>query len=358
MRTVKTLLLCLGLSVLTASSICTNCFAAGTENSVTKSEVYMSYSKDKTYNFKQEITENNQQYKLGDVKYEIVSEDKEMQKKHETAEERKENLYSKIYDISNAESVKDLPKHKEITVGDTKYQAQLEKIEYENIKISNRTADVSTTAKFLKADIKDSIDYDYKDEDTGLTYTVSIPKESEVETSETKTSTSVFPVVFHKIESGIVVINGKNVPIQDGNTPISSGYFPDLKAESDYKNSDGEITALTWDGGTYTSNGELCRNALATLTTSENLWTATYSGTANLPDADGYNAILTYGIDVDEPTGRTNYQIRATATYNPVEVPADNTATTIYIIVGLVILAILIAVILAVIARNKKSKKI
>ena len=117
------------------------------------------------------------------------------------------------------------------------------------------------------------------------------------------------------------------------------------------------ITAMEWDGASYTApDGEVCRNASATLTETVKIYEVKYSDSVDLPDTEGYRAILAYGTDVLRPSGKMTYKVEAKALYEliPAET-ADHTA--LFIGIGVAVLALLAAVILFIIAKKKKSKK-
>ena len=137
--------------------------------------------------------------------------------------------------------------------------------------------------------------------------------------------------------------------------PLDKKYFPDVKAESDYADTDGEITVLVWDGDSYISGTEVCRNAVATLVEQKKVYEVTYSDTVDLPDADGCWAILCYGGDCEEYTGKVTYEVEATAEYYPVnEKPVIQ---PLFIGIGIAVLALTIAVVLFIIAKKKKKSE-
>lgn len=160
--------------------------------------------------------------------------------------------------------------------------------------------------------------------------------------------------MFHNYDSDVFLINNKLVPLLDENAPVSSEYFDDIKAESSYADNAGTITSIVWNGDPYFSNGELCRNASATLTESRKLYSVKYTGTVNLPDTDGFRAILTYGTDAEEKTGKTTYEVQANAEYLLVE---EKSIQPIFIGIGIAVFALLIVIILVIIAKKKKHKQ-
>ena len=260
--------------------------ADAAEDTLVKKATFTANELDFHYDFPEEIEENGQKYSRGFVSYMVLDETHETKTVHETDTVTIKDLYTKKYDISKPETLSDIPKEKTITIDGRDHTIQLEDIKYESVPILHRTADVSTTVKLTEDEIMDSMIYRYADEDTGRNVNVILQKSSVSETDEVKENSISFPVIFHRYGSEEYVINSKMIPISDGDSPLDEKYFPDVKAESDYADTDGEITALVWDGESYISGVEVCRNALATLTEHKKIYEVTYEDDAELPDAD------------------------------------------------------------------------
>ena len=325
------------------------------EDTLIKKATFTANELDFHYDFPEEIEENGQKYSRGFVSYMVLDETHETQTVHETDAETIKDLYTKKYDLSKPETLSGIPKEKIITVDGKEYTLQLEDIKYESVPILHRTADVSTTIKLTEDEIKESIIYRYIDKDTGRNVNVILPKKSVSETDETKENSISFPVTFHRYGSEEYIINNKKIPISDGDLPLDKKYFPDVKAESAYADTDGEITALVWDGDSYISGTEVCRNAVATLVEQKKVYEVTYSDTVELPDADGCWAILCYGGNCEKYTGKVTYEVEATAEYYPVnEKPVIQ---PLFIGIGIAVLALTIAVVLFIIAKKKKKSE-
>ena len=119
--------------------------------------------------------------------------------------------------------------------------------------------------------------YEYDDIDTGDKVQVTLHKKDVKETDETKTKMVTFPVVFHRYDSEQFIINGKSVTVNRGDPPVSREYFGDVKAESHYANSNGEVTDMKWNGQPYISNGEALRDATATFTEALKVYAVSYT---------------------------------------------------------------------------------
>ena len=247
---------CIAVSLVLMSSVALPVLALG--DSVSKTEIFYSENKEQKHDFPVEIEQDGNKYSLADVSYRILSEKPEIENVRETSTTIIENLYSK--------SVSEIPQTKTITVDGKDYQAKFESVSYENMIIKNRQADVQTILNLTENEIKDSILYEYNDTDTGNTVQVTLHKKSVSDTGEVRKKFVEFPVVFHRYDSEQFLINGKLVTVNRGDPPVLKEYFGDVKAESNYANSNGEVTDIRWNGLPYTLNGEALRNATATLT--------------------------------------------------------------------------------------------
>ena len=316
------------------------------ETSLTKTEIFRSDTAEYSYDFKDEIEENDQRYKLDKVDYTVLSKQEETEIKHKVTTETVDNLYEP--------SVVSPAKTKAIVIDGKEYTAVLEDIGYEIMTITDRTAEVETTVKLTEDKITHSIQYEYEDIQSKKKVIVTLSKDEVTKTDETEENTITFPVVFHRYDAGIFLINGKLVPLQQGESPINEQYFGDLKAESVYASASGVITSLEWNGAPYIADGETCRNALAVLTESRKIYAVKYSDKALLPDTEGYRAILMYGTDVEVPTGKFFYEVQAKAEYILIE---GQDYQPLFIGIGVAVFALAAVLILVIIAKRRKKRR-
>ena len=316
------------------------------ETPLTKTEIFRSDTAEYSYDFKDEIEENDQRYKLDKVDYTVLSKQEETEIKHEVTTKTVDYLYEP--------SVVSPEQTKSIVSDGKEYTASLEDISYERMTITDRTAEVETTVKLTEEKITDSIQYEYEDIQAKKKVTVTLSKAEVTETDEAEETTITFPVVFHRYDAGIFLINGKLVPLQQVGSPINEQYFGDLKAESAYASASGKITSLEWNGAPYTTNGETCRNALAALTESRKVYAVKHSDKVVLPDTEGYRAILTYGTDVEVPTGKISYEVQAKAEYILIE---GQDYQPLFIGIGVAVFALAAVLILVIIAKRRKKHK-
>ena len=316
------------------------------ETPLIKTEVFHSDTADYSYDFKGKIEKNGQRYKLGNVEYTVLSEKKETEIRHEVTTETVDNLYEP--------SVVSPSQKKSIVINGKEYTAVLEDISYESMIITDRTAEVETTVKLTEDKITDSIEYEYNDVQAKKKVTVILSKAEVTETDEGEENTITFPVVFHRYDAGVFLINGKLIPLQQENSPINEQYFGDLKAESVYASASGVITSLEWNGAPYITDGETCRNALAALTESRKVYAAKYSDKVVLPDTEGYRALLTYGTDVEVPTGKILYEVQAKAEYILIE---GQDYQPLFIGIGVAVFALAAVLTLVIIAKRRKKRR-
>ena len=316
------------------------------ETPLTKTEIFRSDTAEYSYDFKDEIEENGQRYKLDKVDYTVLSKQEETEIKHEVTTKTVDYLYEP--------SVVSPEQTKSIVIDGKEYTASLEDISYERMTITDRTAEVETTVKLTEDKITDSIQYEYEDIQSKKKVIVTLSKDEVTKTDETEENTITFPVVFHRYDAGVFLINGKLIPLQEEGSPINEQYFGDLKAESVYASASGVITALSWDGVPYITDGETCRNALAALTESRKVYAVKHSDKVVLPDTEGYRAILTYGTDVEVPTGKISYEVQAKAEYILIE---GQDYQPLFIGIGVAVFALAAVLILVIIAKRRKKHK-
>ena len=110
--------------------------------SLTKTEIFRSDTAEFSYDFKDEIEENDQRYKLDRVDYTVLSKQEETEIKHEVTTKTVDNLYEP--------SVVSPEQTKSIVIDGKEYTAALEDISYERMIITDRTAEVETTVKLTE----------------------------------------------------------------------------------------------------------------------------------------------------------------------------------------------------------------
>ena len=133
--------------------------------------------------------------------------------------------------------------------------------------------------------------------------------------------------------------------------PALTGYETDILNVLDLPEASYRITDFVWTGDVYTENGVQYRNAAASGERYVAEYTAYYNDTVTLPDANGYNATLTYSLD----SGDTEYIIKATAVYEKEE--SFPVVTVVITVVSILVGIIAIVLILFLIAKKRKTNK-
>lgn len=158
------------------------------ETPLIKTEIFRSDTADFSYDYKDEIEENGQRYKLDKVDYTVLSKQEETEIKHEVTTKTVDYLYEPSV-VSPAQT-------KSVVIDGKEYTASLEDISYESMIITDRTAEVETTVKLTEDKITDSIQYEYEDIQSKKKVIVTLSKDEVTKTDETEENTITFPVAI------------------------------------------------------------------------------------------------------------------------------------------------------------------
>ena len=191
------------------------------------------------------------------------------------------------------------------------------------------------------------------DEQTEQTVTATLPLTSfQVTTPYHWESDVTVPMRVEVYDATFYMLNGMYVPYND-EKPALTGYEADILTVLNLPQESYRITDFLWTGDVYTENGIQYRDAVATGERYVAEYTAYYNDTVALPDANGYNAQLTYSLD----SGNTEYIIKATAVYEKLNTGLTPAQIITISVVGVFLLIILTVAILFVISKKKKSKE-
>lgn len=199
---------------------------------------------------------------------------------------------------------------------------------------------VSTT------DVPQTKEVSTTDEATGAETTISCNL-VDIEPAGTRTVNSTMTVTFSNYDAAYYAWNGNYIARND-QTPPLAGYEDELLA---YCNADpgSEITGYSWSGEPYTSDGVLCRDAVASVRQRVQMYRANYEGTIQPPAQTVYSATYT----APDQAGDVEYTVRATATY----IPVSNYVPYILTGAGILVLAVLIVAILVVLSKKKEKEE-
>lgn len=312
----------LSISQLTVSAYSKDKLTYSFENNQLQAEIYT----DNSYDFEKEITYKNEKYRLikgtdKNTKIETPSNEKKS-----VTKEMANQLFNKNdYKLSQA------PQTIKVKDGDKEYTATAKDISYGTSVIGNRTKTAEYTVNYYSNDsepsVPQTIDFNTFDEATGNNVTVNAPLQSLKKSNEYwKKIDKEFYFIAKKYDSDKITItaNGKKIEIdKNSDSPINSSYFNDLLTARGMNPSVYRLNSLVWSGEPYEENGVLCRKAVGDCEHKVSDYTATYGGTVNLPDYNGYKADVIYEYEVT----KTDTIIKNTALYKkyilPTEAPTE-----------------------------------
>ena len=150
-------------------------------------------------------------------------------------------------------------------------------------------------------------------------------------------------------DSTFYMLNDRYIPYNDAK-PALAGHEADILTVLNLPQESYHIPDFVCTGDVYTESGIQYRNATASGERYVAEYTAYYSDTVTLPDAEGYNALLSYSLD----SGNTEYTIKATAVYEKED--TFPVATVVVTVVSILAGIIAIVLILFLIAKKRKTK--
>lgn len=340
------------LSGMIAASLLIGCSSAATEdnsaaneNQITEIVEYTSLKEDETHAFDEELIKDNGTYTLKVVTYETISAAPVM----ETQTIEIKDLYEQNVEAEEEKTFVNT-KGKEVL-------GKLSDVSYSDTIITNRTAEIESTLKsgyvLSQPAVANSKTVNYTDEQTGQTVTATLPLTNfQITTPYHWVSDVTIPTRFEQYDSKYYLLNGRYVPY-DNQKPALAGYEADILNVLNLPQESYRITDFVWTGDVYTENNVQYRDAVATGERYVAEYTAYYSDTVALPDANGYNATLTYALD----SGDMEYTIKAAAVYEKLNTGLTPAQIITISVVGVFLLIILIVAILFVISKKKKSKE-
>ena len=275
--------------------------------------------------FAVEIEESGQKYERTEIRYEVID-TKYLDKKE------------KVIEVANpAETITE--GGVEYTLVEFKAPAEIEQ------KVSAYDDyDHPVTA----ADVPATKDTTVTDEATGEQKTVTCSLTG-VSPAGTATVDNVMTLTFGNYDAAYYEWNGSYLPHNDQTPPIS-GYEDQLLSQAGAA-AGSVITSCSWSGQPYSVDGVMYRDAVANVRQPVQMYRANYEGllTTQDPDAPG---IATYSGD--DPDGRIELTVTATATYLPIQI---SNAPYILAGAGILVLAALVVIILMTTAKKKNKEE-
>lgn len=203
----------------------------------------------------------------------------------------------------------------------------------------------------------------YTDYDYAVSAT-SVPQTKVLQGGVTGTLTGVAPSTTEQVDSYINItfisydadlFDWQGIEVEKADPNPLLGYESQLLASVGENDSTATVLSCTWNGDEYTSaDGELCRDALATIRKSVTWYRASYSGSVSGDSTYEVSYKGTKQVD----TGEKYYHITATALYEKAVMEASY-PTGFYVAagVGILLIATLMVVILFLVSKMRKENK-
>ncbi|MEF9839441.1 MAG: hypothetical protein RR869_08755 [Lachnospiraceae bacterium] len=165
-----------------------------------------------------------------------------------------------------------------------------------------------------------------------------------------KTVSKQMTITFYDYDSLYYQIGDDLVEKNDSQPPLQ-GYEGELLRMVGAEQG-ASIADMAWDGGVYESNGQVCRDAVATVLQTVTVYRASYGGSIQVPEEKGTIYQSTYeGLD---PAGKKEYEMEATATYQLLK---TKNMLPVYMGIGIGILIVIGTIISILFLLTKKKKK-
>ena len=312
-------------------------------DTITKEQEYQSFDSDEIYPFAELIQEGNAQYRLSETTYKIIN-----KKSIEVSTEIKVDIKSDP-----------IPEKK-------KYEAEKE-IEQDGIKLKlvSSTPDKTIIKGKVTVPYSATTTYDYNISDS------QIPKEKEVEVgtkkiklplksimmAESKWVDTTIRIIYTNYNSEFYMLDDIVIPHTVGK-PALKGYEDKIIEGTGHSTQNYQISDIVWDGEPYkNAAGVTCRNAVAYAKMLVNGKIALYQDEALTVESSTNVTVYTnhYVGTKSIDTGKTEYRILATATYDLYDMNVG-LKTALTIVSLLFVVSLTIAIILVILAKKKNVK--
>lgn len=327
-------------SFLCMMMICTSSLNVLASDAVTKTYTFDTTDKKETHpeKFDQKLSKDGKTYSLANVKYTVKD------KVPIETEKETEKVVESDFIASGTDYV---PEQTITENGVTFKYSSKEATEngYSNIE-KQVTGYTDYDYQVTSADVPQTKDITVADA-TGQEQTVTCNLTDVQQLSGTWTDTYI-DITFISYDSEIFEWNGIEVAKNDVN-PLA-GYDSQLLASVGANTTDYRITNVSWNGGTYLSDGTVCRDARAAVQRYVRYYRANYAGTTFEPGTK-YKVIYKGTEQVKSDT-EFNYSIDAIATYT-----IEKTPTIYYVLAGVGLIAVFGGIIGILLILSKKRKK-
>ena len=336
--------------------------ASGTGESITREQEFVTVSKDFNASFEKTLEQPEGSYSLKDIEYTVLSEKKLEQPITVTQQVEYSGLLEQ-----NAEA----PATITIDADGESITGKLTGIDYTPITITGRetSADAYTDYGLDVNEPKppQTKEITYTDPETGKAVSAVLDFDHlEALDGFSWRSDVTIPLTFSYYDSFGYVLEDVFIPYNE-EIPAIDGFESVLLDSLSLSREQYRITGFQWTGEPYEQDGVFHRDATASGQRYAASYRAVYSGTVSLPDVPGYDAVATYTGTIQKPTGKTEYTVKAVATYEkePTSEPEaqsqPNTGLTpiqiVLLSVAAFLLVVLVVGLLSILAKRRKKKE-
>lgn len=317
--------------------------AYAADNSVIKEQVFTASADTERefaghVDFAEAIIEGGKTYQLSDITYKVLS------KKY--LDKKKKNVDSEVVEAGNTYTPEQT-----ITDGGITYKLQntiQERQTVENAYEQTVFAFEDYRYVISPSDVPDRKVVQATNDKTGQVQDVNCTLTG-ISSMGMETFTNYMTVTYSDYDSAYYEWNGNLIPRND-DMPALAGYENQLLNAAG-AGAGSTITDISWTGDTYQDeNGVICRDATATVQQVGPVYRANYNGRIYVEAREGTVYHMTY--EGEDPEGRVEYKVQATANYVEQKVPALP-----YILAGIGIVIVLAAIVGMLMILSKKQKE-
>lgn len=297
--------------------------------------------------FEQYIIRSSKKFKLKDVSYEVISK-----------KPKKEKIV--VTRTVTTDLIKDTYTPKETISEDGVTYTLVGMEEREVITqtpyTQNVTGQITYNSVVSQQQVPKTYDVKVKDNFTNETVTVTCTFDNIIEGSPVWKDSSI-DIVYESYDSDFFVLSNALIPKNENQPPLA-GYEDVLLQSVGMSPETTKITGLQWNGEAYEENGVMYRNAIATVKIFTPSYIAKYTGKIVHEQEKGKIYVVHYeGNYEQESDSEFDYEIKATAMYQPLE--ESNTGK---VLVGSLLIILLIALIILIVyvisKKNKENEKV
>ena len=285
-------------------------------SSIKRTAEFTSESSEPKYDgFPSEIEENGYIYKLGDMSYTKLGEEKKTVLQDKTTTVSKSGLKNKSYSVGGTEN---------ITVDGKSYVGTVLDVKYTDNSKYGRKGEVNGSQDYgLRVDKPtppSTKTLPYYDGETGNTLSIEAPLTKPEQTDSKWQDYTHIDIVVSNYTDTQFMFNNKIIH-HNGTSVLDSSYYSELLSMAGLTGSNYKVSSVNWSGDSYMSGNVRYRNARANIQAYSCSYKAHYYKSFSLPDVISYNAEVKFKYS-QENVLKTIYKYRANAYYVLAEKPA------------------------------------